>query len=115
MRHYVTAFLAASLASSALAWAQGHPVVGPSSPFVREVEQRSFTVTGTVVSARSDALVVKIDDHGHRIAFSPGPRVSPAELRAASRVRVHYRPAGTTGQTADEVEILTGPQGAAAR
>jgi len=115
MRHYVIAFLAAGLASSALAWAQGNSVRGQSTPFVRDVEQRSFTATGTVVSARKDALVVRIDEHGHRITFSPGPRVSPAELRAGSRVSVHYRPAGSTGQIADEVEVLAGPRGTGAR
>jgi hypothetical protein len=86
MRHYVTAFLAAGLVSSALAPAQGAPAAGQSVPLTRNVEQRRFTVTGTVVSARSDALVVRIDDHSHRITFSPGPRVSPAALRAGSRV-----------------------------
>jgi len=115
MRHYVTAFLAAGLASSALALAQGAPAAGQSVPLTRNVEQRSFTVTGTVVSARSDALVVTIDDHRHRITFSPGPRVSPAALRAGSRVRVPYHPAGATGQIADEVEVLSGPRGASAR
>jgi hypothetical protein len=79
------------------------------------VEQRSFTVTGTLVSARSGALVVSIDDHRHRITFSPGPRVSSAELRAGSRVRVHYHPAGSTGQVADDVEVTAGPRGATAR
>jgi hypothetical protein len=115
MKHYVAAFLAAGLASSALAWAQSNRVPGQSTPFAVDVEQRSFTVNGTVVSARSGALVVRIDDHHHRITFSLGPRVSPAELRAGSRVRVHYRPTGSTGQVADEVEVLAGPQGTSAR
>jgi ferric-dicitrate binding protein FerR (iron transport regulator) len=115
MRHYLTAFLAAGLASSALALAQGHPATGQSIPLTLDVEQRSFTVTGTVVSARSDALVVRIDDHGHRITFSPGPRVSPAELRAGSRVSVRYHPAGSTGQIADAVEVLAGPRSPGAR
>jgi hypothetical protein len=106
MKHYVTVFLVAGLASSGLAQAQGSPGPGQSSPFVRDVEQRSFTVTGTIVSSRSGALVVRIDDHGQRIPFSLGPRVSPAELRAGSRVRVHYHPTGATGQIADGVEVL---------
>jgi hypothetical protein len=110
MKHSVTAFLAAGLASSALALAQGNPAPGQSNRFALDVEQRSFTVTGTVVSARSGALVVKIDDHGHRIPFSLGPRVSPAELRPGSRVSVHYRPTGSTGQIADEVEVIAGPR-----
>lgn len=115
MRHSVTACLVAGLASSVLALAQGNPSVGSSIPLTRDVEQRSFTVTGTVVSARSGALVVRIDDHGHRITFSPGSRVNPADLRAGSRVSVRYRPTGSTGQVADEVEVLTGPRGTGAR
>jgi len=115
MRHYVTAFLTAGLASSALALAQGAPAAGESVPLTLNVEQRSFTVTGTVVSPRSDALVVRIDDHRHRITFSAGPRVSPAALRAGSPVRVHYHPAGATGQIADEVEVLSGPRDTSAR
>ena len=116
MRHSVTALLAAGFVSSALALAQGNPAAaGQSVPLTPDVEQRSFTVTGTVVSARSGALVVRIDDHGHRISFSLGPRVTPADLRAGSRVRVQYHPAGSTGQVADGVEVTTGPRGASAR
>lgn len=115
MRHSVTAFLAAGFVSSALALAQGNPAAGPSIPLTPDVEQRSFTVTGTVVSARSGDLVVRIDDHGHPISFSLGPRVSPADLRAGSRVSVRYRPTGSTGQVADDVEVLAGPRGTGTR
>ena len=71
-------------------------------------------MTGTVVSARSGSLVVKIDDHGHRSGsrWAPG---HPAELRAGSRVSVRYRPTGSTGQVADDVEVLAGPRGTGAR
>lgn len=115
MRQSVTALLAAGFVSSALALAQGHPATGPSVPLTPGVEQRSFTVTGTVVSARSGTLVVRIDDHGHRISFSLGPRVSTGDLRAGSRVRVLYRPTGSTGQVADEVEVLASPRGTGTR
>jgi hypothetical protein len=115
MRHSFTALLAAGLVSSALALAQGNPAAAQSIPLTRDVEQRSFTVTGTVVSARSGALVLRIDDHGHPIAFSLGPRVSPAELRAGSRVSIRYRPTGSTGQVADDVEVLAGPRGTGPR
>lgn len=108
MKHYVAAFLAAGLVASGVAWAQ---TVGVQpTPFSTDVEQRSYTVTGTVVSARSDALVVKIDDHHHGITFALGPRVTPASVKAGSRVSVRYHPTGTTGQTADEVEVLAGPR-----
>lgn len=116
MKHSVMAFLtAAGLASSALVWAQSSPPAGQSTPFAVDVDQRSFTVTGTVVSARSGALVLRIDDHGHRIPFSLGPAVSPAELRPGSRASVRYHPAGSTGQVADAVEILAGPRGTGRR
>jgi hypothetical protein len=115
MRQSATAFLAAALVSSALALAQGNSAAGQSIPLTRDVEQRTFAVTGTVASARSGELVVRIDDHGHPITYSLGPRVSPAELRAGSRVRVRYHPAGSTGQTADEVEVLAGSRGTGAR
>ena len=108
MKRYLTAFLAAGLLASGVAWAQYAPAGGQPIPLTTSVEQRNYTVTGTLVSARSDALVVRIDDHHHRITFAPGPRVSPAALKAGNRVSVRYHPAGTTGQIADEVEVLAG-------
>jgi hypothetical protein len=108
MRHYASVLLtAAALASSAFAWAQRTPAAGVN-PFAADVNQRSFTVTGTVVSVGSGSLVVKIDDHGHPIPFSLGPSVSPAELGAGSRVSVRYHPTGSTGQVADEVTVIAG-------
>ena len=81
MRRFAPVFLtAAALASSAFVWAQTTPAAG-GNPFAADVNQRSFTVTGTVVSVRSGSLVVKIDEHGHPIPFSLGP-VAPAELPA---------------------------------
>jgi hypothetical protein len=115
MKHSVAAFLAAGLASSALALAQGNLTPGHSSPFALNVEQRSFTVTGTVVSARGGSPVVRIDDHGHRITFSLGPGVSLAELRGGSRVRIDYRPTGSTGQIADSVKVIAGSRDAGGR
>ena len=110
MKHYGPVFLtAAALASSAFGWAQSTPA-GGVNPFAADVNQRNFTVTGTVVSARSGSLVVKIDDHGHPIPFSLGPSASPAELRAGSRVSVRYHPTGSTGQIADAVEVIAGPR-----
>ena len=111
MKHYAPVFLAAAaLAGSAFVWAQSNPTAGGANPFAADLNQRSFTVAGTVVSARSDSLVVRIDDHGHRIPFSLGPGVSPAELRAGSRVSVRYHPTGSAGQMADAVEVIAGPR-----
>jgi len=63
-------------------------------------------VTGTVVSERDGSLVLKIDDHGHRIPFSLSRSVSPAELESGARVSVRYHPTGSTGQAADAVEVV---------
>jgi hypothetical protein len=116
VKHSLVAFLtAAGLVSSALTWAQSSPPADPSTRFGVDVDHRSFTVTGTVVSVRGGSLVLRIDDHGHRIPFSLGPAVSPAELRPGSRASVRYHPAGSTGQVADAVEILAGPRGTARR
>jgi len=106
VKHYVAAFLTVGLVASAVAWAQYAPAGGQPIPLTTNVEQRVFAVTGTVVSVRSDTLVVRIDDHQHRITFALGPQVSPAALKAGSRVSVRYHPAGTTGQIADAVEVL---------
>ena len=115
MRHYASVFLAvAALASSAFVWAQSNPAAGVN-PFAADVNQRSVIVTGTVVSVRSGSLVVKIDDHGHPIPFSLGPSVSPAELRAGSRVSVRYHPTGSTGQVADEVAVIAGQRSGGTR
>jgi hypothetical protein len=75
----------------------------PSNPFVTNVDARSFTVSGTVVSARGGVLVVRIDDHGHSIPFSLGSGVSAP--KAGARVSVRYHPSGATGQVADEVNV----------
>ena len=77
----------------------------PPDPFVMNVNARSFTVSGTVVSARGSTLVVRIDDHGHHIPFSIGSGVSLGKLKAGSHVVVSYHPAGATGQVADDVQV----------
>jgi hypothetical protein len=115
VKHYASVFLiTAALISSAFVWAQSTPAAGVN-PFAADVNQRSFTVTGTVVSVRSGSLVVKIDDHGHPIPFSLAPSVSPAELRAGSRVSVRYHATGSTGQVADEVAVIAGQRSGGTR
>jgi hypothetical protein len=67
----------------------------------------TITTTGTLVSKAKDSLVVRIDQHGHRITFAIEPStVLPEGLAAGRRVRVVYHPTGPTGQTADEVVLL---------
>jgi hypothetical protein len=66
-----------------------------------------FTTTGTVVSTGRDSIVVRIDDHGHKIPFAiAAPTVLPAGVAAGSRVSVTYRPTGPTGQEAYAVTLL---------
>ncbi len=77
-----------------------------SNPFVSVVTDRSFTVSGRVVSTRGGSLVVRIDDHGHRIPFSLGSGVSTSDLRVGSRVNVRYHASGATGQVADEIQVV---------
>ena len=68
-----------------------------------------ITTTGTVVSTSSGKLVVKIDDHGHKIPFVVDKTTDlPAGLAAGSRVSVVYHPTGATGQAADRVTLLSG-------
>jgi hypothetical protein len=70
----------------------------------------TFTTTGTVVSTSRDSLVVKIDDHGHRIPFAiEKPSVLPSGLAVGSRVSVTYHPTGSTGQAADSVTLISAP------
>lgn len=68
-----------------------------------------ITTTGTVVSKSPTSLVVKIDDHGHKIPFAVDRSTDlPAGLAAGSRVSVVYHPTGATGQAADRVTLLPG-------
>lgn len=86
------------------------PSPNPNGPgtgndaFVTDVNQRTFTVTGTVVSERAGNVVLRTDDHGHHITFE---RAQGAErLRAGSHVSVTYHPTGASGQLASQVEVL---------
>ena len=86
------------------------PSPNPNAPgtgndaFVSDVNQRTFTVTGTVVRESAGQLVLRIEDHGHQVTFQ---RAQGAErLRAGSRVSVTYHPSGATGQVAEQVRVL---------
>jgi hypothetical protein len=72
-------------------------------------EAIEITTVGTVVSTGHDSLVVKIDDHGHKIPFAVGKDTTmPSGLAPGSRVSVVYHPTGATGQAADSVTLLPG-------
>jgi hypothetical protein len=81
-------------------------VASTGLPFVAAAAAE-FTTTGTVVATGRDSIVVRIDDHGHRIPFAiEKPSVLPAGVAVGSRVSVAYHPTGTTGQAADTVTLL---------
>ncbi len=70
-----------------------------------------LVATGTVVSRDSASLVVRTEDHGHRIAFVVDrSTVLPEGLAAGQRVRVVYHATGATGQTADRVTLIEAPR-----
>jgi hypothetical protein len=65
---------------------------------------------GKVVKKTSDSLVVRTDDHGHKITFAVDrSTVLPDDLAVGRHVRVVYHPTGPKGQAADKV-TLTSPQ-----
>ena len=70
-------------------------------------EPGKITIPGTVVSSDREKLVIRTDDHGHRMVFEVGsPTSLPEGLRKGAHVAVTYHPLGPTGQAADEVRIL---------
>ncbi|MFN8093361.1 MAG: hypothetical protein U0599_14295 [Vicinamibacteria bacterium] len=71
-------------------------------------QSNEITTTGTVVSRSASSLVVRIDDHRHRIAFDVDAATAlPEGLAAGARVSVVYHPTGSVGQKADRVTILS--------
>src|SRR5512143_3691423 len=99
-RNVILWLAAAGFGLAALSSAQTGPN-GPNGPspnpngpgtgsdaFVSDVNQRTFTVTRTVVRESASHLVVRTADHGHQITFQ---RTQGAEhLRAGSHVSVTY-------------------------
>lgn len=78
--------------------------------FVTDASHRTFTVTGTVVRHRGSEMVVRIDDHKHRIPFQLAAGVGQ-DVRVGSHVSVTYHPEGTTGQVAEQIQMLEPPHG----
>jgi hypothetical protein len=73
-----------------------------------------ITIPGTVVSSDREKLIIRTDDHGHRMPFDVGPAASlPDGLRKGAHVTVTYHPLGPTGQAADDVRMVE--RGASAR
>jgi hypothetical protein len=73
-----------------------------------------YAANGTVVAKTADSVVVRTDDHGHKIPFAVDrSTVLPADITVGKHVRVVYHPLGATGQTADTVAVA--PQQRASR
>ena len=65
-----------------------------------------LVATGKVVAKTSDSLVIRTDDHGHKITFDVDrSTVLPEDLAVGGHVRVVYHPTGSTGQAADDVTV----------
>lgn len=91
--------LSGSLLAGGTAAAGTGDVVNGGMPLVAE---------GKVVARSADSLVVRTEDHGHRIAFAvERGTVMPADLAVGSHVRVVYHALGSTGQAADEVTVVS--------
>jgi len=70
-------------------------------------QSREITIPGTVVSSAPDKLVIRTDDHGHRMSFDVGSSTSlPEGLRGGTHVAVTYHPEGPTGQEVDQVQVV---------
>ena len=83
--------------------------LGPAAAAPGEVVKGGvdLVATGKVVTKSADALVVRTDDHGHRITFDIDRSTAlPDGLAVGRHVRVQYRANGSTGQTAEQVSIL---------
>ena len=91
----------ASFAIAALALA------GPGQPGAAFDREHEITIPGTVVSSDGGKLIVRTDDHGHRMPFEVGPATMvPQGLRKGAHVSVTYHPLGPMGQGADEVQVI---------
>jgi len=67
-----------------------------------------LVATGKVVAKGSDSLIVRTDDHGHKITFVVDrSTVLPEDLATGRHIRVVYHATGSTGQTADKVTVTT--------
>jgi hypothetical protein len=61
---------------------------------------------GKVVAKDEDSLVVRTDDHGHKIEFVVDRSTSvPDDVAVGRHVQIVYHATGTHGQTADKVTV----------
>ena len=66
-----------------------------------------ITIPGAVLSASHDKLVIRTDDHGHRMSFDVASASTlPENLRRGTHVAVTYHPEGPTGQQVDQVQVV---------
>jgi hypothetical protein len=88
----------AVLLLTALGFAAG--VAAPAEPV-------ALIAWGTVLKKDANSLVIRTDDHGHRIAFDiSGQTVVPEGLAVGRHVQIDYHANGPTGQTADRVTLV---------
>lgn len=88
-------------------------LAGPASAGPGDVVDGGMPLvaTGKIVAKGPDSLVVRTDDHGHRIAFAVDrTSVLPEGLAVGTHVRVVYHALGSTGQAADEVTVTPSRQ-----
>ena len=65
-----------------------------------------YVANGTVVAKTADSVVIRTDDHGHKITFAVDrSTVLPGDITVGKHVRIVYHPMGATGQTAETVAI----------
>jgi type 1 fimbria pilin len=92
----------AALALAGLASTGRAAVDKPSGP-----PSNQITIPGTVVSSSHDKLVIRTDDHHHRMAFDVASASAlPENVRKGAHVSVTYHPEGSTGQQVDRVEVV---------
>jgi hypothetical protein len=91
----------------AVALLAGGPALTGASPGKVVKGGVDLVATGKVVSKTSDKLVLRTDDHGHKITFDVDNRTAlPDGLAVGRHVRVEYRANGSTGQTAEQVSVV---------
>jgi hypothetical protein len=80
-------------------------VAGPTGAAVDRKDM--ITIPGTLISSDGGKLIIRTDDHGHRMPFDVGTSTAlPEGLRKGTHVSVTYHPLGPTGQAADEVQVI---------